>query len=313
VSHHGQHDLSASGERSVHGAVPARWRAADAAYGALFGEPSGPTPGEIWTLSAAVPSAPVQGLLLAVITGVSGQKAQVIPLSVKPDEATEWDLLIPASVLGYRTIAQAKLAGTVATAQLQERLSSLPAPAMGQLTDLRDAAERQLPIPPANLNVGPWILSEADPRLEYRRSAADQLSSYLTLADPDPSAEWGSFGAILVRGSRARGLSIEALTDEPWAREIQEDKADLFNRVPPRKLARLIRDLRINWNDRVREALANAVRATLSSSELLPGTALGRHRGPRGRSTRSARASPEDADRAASEYVDSVQKAIDEI
>jgi hypothetical protein len=313
MSHHDQHDLSAGRECSVPGAVSASWRAADAAYGALFGEPSGPARGEIWTLSTAAPSAPGQGLLLVVITAVSDRKVHVVPLSVEPDEATEWDLLIPASVLGYRTIAQAKLAGTVATAQLQERLTSLPASVMSQLTELRDAAERQLPTPPANLNVGPWVLSEADPRLESRRSAADQLTSYLTLTNPDPAAEWGSFGAILVRGSLAQGLSIEAFTDEPWALEIQEDKADLFNHVPPRKLARLIRDLRIGWNDWVREALANAVRATLTSSELLPGTALGRHRGPRGRSTRSARASPEDADRAASEYVDSVQKAIDEI
>jgi DNA-binding CsgD family transcriptional regulator len=313
VSHHGQHNLSTSHKHSVPGARPASRRAADTAYGALFGEPSGPTPGEIWSLSAATPSATAQGLLLAVITTVSDQKVQVVPLSVEPDEATEWDLLIPASILGYRTIAQAKLAGTASTAQLQERLSSLPAPVMDQLTDLRDAAKHQLPIPPANLNVGPWVLSEADPRLESRRSAADQLTSYLTLTDPDPAAEWGSFGAILVRGSRAQGLSIETLTDEPWAQEIQEDKADLFNRVPPRKLARLIRGLRISWNDRVREVLANAVRATLTSSEVLPGTALGRHRGHRGRSKQSARASPEDADRAASEYVDSVQKAIDEI
>ncbi len=312
MNHHGQHDLSAANNHGAPASVSGSWRAADAAYGALFGEPSGPSPGEIWTLSAAAPSAP-DGLLLAVITAVSGREAEVVPLSTEPEEATEWDLLIPASVLGYRTIAQAKLSGTVATAQLRERLSSLPVPVMGQLKDLREAAGRQLPVPPANLDVGPWVLSESDPRLASRRSAVDQLSTYLKLTHTDPAAEWGSFGAILVRGSRAQGLSIEALTDEPWAQEIQEDQADLVNRVPPRKLAGLLNDLRIGWNERVREALASAVRATLTSSELLPGTAFGRRRGPRGRSRRPARASPEEADRAASAYVDSVHKAIEEL
>ena len=284
-------------------------RAAHAAHAALFGEPTVPAPGEIWTLSA--PAGPGEHeLLLAIVTSVSDQEVAVVPVSVDPDTATEWDLLIPASVLGYRSAAQAKLAGSAGRDQLQERLSSLPAALMGELKQLADAADRQVPIPPANLNVGPWVLSEEDPRLAARKHIADEVSAYITLAYADPAAEWGSFGGILVRSSRAQGTSIETLVDEVWAQAIQEDQVDLFNRVPARRLARLITDLQIAWNERVRQTLKNAVRATLTPSEVVHGAALGRRRGARSRSKQRARASPKEADRAASEYVASVEKAL---
>lgn len=303
-------DMCSTSEQSMREQeLAGSWRAANAAYATLFGESSTPAAGDIWTVSARTGSKG-QGLMLAIVTAVSDVDAQVVPVSGESDAATEWDLLIPASVLGYRAIAQAKLTGSIATSQLEERLSKLPAAAMGELKQLADAADRQVPIPPANLNVGPWVLSEEDPRLAARKHIADEVSAYITLAYADPAAEWGSFGGILVRSSRAQGMSIETLVDEVWAQAIQEDQVDLFNRVPARRLARLITDLQIAWNERVRQALKNAVRATLTPSEVVHGAALGRRRGARSRSKQRARASPEEADRAASEYVASVEKAL---
>lgn len=287
-------------------------RAAYSAHAALFGEPTAPRAGEIWTLSATA-GAGNSELLLAIVTSVAELEVSVIPVSDQLDAATEWDLLIPASVLGYRTTAQAKLAGYAARNQLQERLSSLPAALMGELGELRHAAEDRLPLPPASLHVGPWVLSEDDQRLRARRRDAEALNSYLTLGDSQAAAEWGSFGEILLRGSLSQGVRIQTLADEPWAQRLQEGSADLFNEVPARRLARLMAELRIGWNEHVKSALENAVRATLAPAELAHGAALGRRRGASRRVKQSAPASPEEADRAAGKYAAEVEKTLKEL
>jgi hypothetical protein len=290
----------------------ASWREAENLHHALLAgeEDRATSPGEVWSVRATSAQGHEQ-LLLAVIAAPASEDAvAVIPLSEDSRMATEWDLVIPAEVLGYTVLAQAKLTGTVAPDQLAQRLSSLPERVLNELEELSTAAKQGASIPPAHLPVGPWVLDEADERLQVRAHNAHALAAYLHASYEDPLSEWGSFGGILVRGSRALGVSIETLTDEPWANAIQTDEIDLFKRVPARRLARLITDLQIAWNERVRQALKNAVRATLTPSEVVHGAALGRRRGARSRSKQRARASPEEADRAASEYVASVEKAL---
>jgi hypothetical protein len=292
---------------------PADWRAASNAHYALFAETRGTlaVPGEIWTVTAQHAGADDQ-LLLAVTTATrNDDTVAIVPLASEPLYATEWDLTIPSAVLGYEAIAQVKLAGTVATAQLDQRLSSLPPHLLGELEELAHAAEQGASIPPAHLPVGPWVLSEADQRLQIRAATAHTLQRYLKPAYQDPNSEWLSFGSILLRHSRAIGVELSSLIEPDWAR-ISHDELDLFERVPARKLAALLQRLQINWSERVRDGLYKLVLDRYNPTEVLQGSALARRHGKRTPRTKPTKASLERREHAAAEYVAAVEQALGE-
>jgi hypothetical protein len=292
----------------------ADWRAASSAHYALFGEARDELalPGEVWTITAANANAEDQ-LLLAVITAsLEGDRAAIIPLASETLHATESDLTIPAAVLGYDAIAQVKLAGTVFAAQLDQRVSSLPAPLMGELMQLAHAAEEGASIPPADLPVGPWVLAEADPRLRTREVTAQSLLHYLKPAHQDPNSEWLSFGSILLRHSHAIGVHLDSLIEPDWAKKLARDELDLFERVPARKLAALLGKLQVKWNERIRDGLYRLVLERCNPTEVLQGTALGRRQGKRKRRAKRINAPLERRERAAEQYVAEVEKAMGE-
>jgi len=293
--------------------LDATWRAASNAHYALFAETRGTiaVPGEIWTILAEHATEEDQ-LLLAVITApLNGETVAIIPLASESLYATEWDLAIPSAVLGYEVIAQVKLAGTVASAQLDQRLSSLPPHVMGELEELAHAAEQGASIPPAHLSVGPWVLSEADQRLQIRAATAQVLRRYMNPAYQDPSREWLSFGSILLRHSRAIGVELDTLIEPEWAR-IAHDELDLFERVPARKLAALLQKLQVKWNERVRDSLYKLVLDRYNPTEALQGSALARRQGKRTPKAKRSKAPLERRERAAEEYVTAVENGLSE-
>jgi hypothetical protein len=291
----------------------AGWRAASSTHYALFAETRGAiaVPGEIWTIIAKDATAEDE-LLLAVITGPpQDDAAAIVPLASETRYATEWDLTIPSAVLGYQAIAQVKLAGTVTPAQLDQRLSSLPAHLMEELKQLAYAAEQGASIPPAHLPVGPWVLSEIDERLQVRKAAAQALVPYLEPAYEDPSSEWLSFGSILLRHARAIGVELDSLIDPHWARKISLDELDLFEHIPARRLAALLQKLQIKWSERIRDGLYKLVLDRCNPVELVQGSALGRRRGQRTKRARRTKAYLESRERAAGDYVAAVEKALE--
>ncbi len=289
------------------------WRTASSAHYALFagGEPQGPVPGEIWTLAATTPK-PDQPLVIAIVTRVYGEGVTVVPLSAQTLKATEWDLEIPGSVLGYQTVAQVKLAGTTTEAQLRERLSSLPPAVFGQLRELWDYAEQGASIPPEHLPVGPWVLDEADERLRARAQDARRLTRYLRPSFESPFSQWETFGSILLRRSRAIGVDLERLIDPAWASKLAADQLDLFSNVPARRLAALLADLHIGWSERVKDALYRVILERYTGSGVLRSAALGRRQGKR-RPWARAKPSGEQREKAAGKYVDAVEKALSEL
>jgi hypothetical protein len=285
------------------------WRAASAAYHSLFGDEQQPVvSGEIWTVRDRADD-PDEELLLVVVMAVTGDAVRVVPLSSEVRSATEWDLFLPAATLGYRAIAQPKLAGTVALNQLDQRLSSLMPESAQNLTELATAADAGVSIPPEHLPLGPWVLTERDERLTARACTADRLQGYLTLALADPMAEWRSLGAILVRGSRASGVDLAIAVGDPGqAEQLRADRLNLFEALPPRKMAQLLAALRIGWTERVRDAIYRLA-AQLTPTDVAYTPVLGRRRRKRERSGRG-RQTQRQRDRAAGDYVDAVEREL---
>lgn len=290
------------------------WRSASNAHDALFAADNArqPASGEIWSVRDRANTTD-QELLLAVITAVEGRAVTVVPLSTELRSATEWDLMIPSSALGYEAVAQARLTGTVALTQLDQRLSSLTPSSLRDLDTLVAVVEGGTTAPPEHLAVGPWVLSENDHRLCARARSAQQLRAYLTPRYEDPLSEWQSLGLILARGSRASGIPLTTIVDNPaWAEKLQADELDLFAAVPPRKMAQLLRAVRVSWTEPVRDAVYRLA-SRYTPPEISYGTVLGRRQGKRAQRPRRVQPSQEQREQAASEYVAAVERALDDL
>ena len=291
------------------------WRAASAAHRALLanGRDDEVAPGDIWSI-ADKGATPDKGLLVAVIIAVDDAVITCVPLSDEARFATEWDLMIPSIALGYDAVAQVKLAGTVASRQLDQRLSSLPSGSLQQVQELAAAAQAGISIPPAHLPLGPWVLADTDERLRARIRRASELDGYITPVLDDPIAEWQSFGSILMRSSRALGADLSTFVDlAPTAlRRLQSDQLDPFSEVPARKMAALLTSLQIKWTTRVRDALYTVVFERFTPSELSQGSALGRRskRSPRARHPQTP-AQQQECERAASDYIAAIERELD--
>jgi hypothetical protein len=283
------------------------WRAAANLHAALFAgdvEPA-PAPGEIWTIRH--PTDPDAELVLVVIAALSGATATIVPLSATTDYATEWDLVLPIATLGYPAMAQPKLVGALAAARLEGRLSELMPESHRDLERILAAAEAGQTIPPERVPVGPWVLSERDPRLAARIQAAEHLAAYVTVLGDDPVSEWRSLGSILMRGSRATGVDLAAVLDEPrWVGRLEADQLNPFAMLPARKMALLLKTLRIGWTDRVRDAIYQLA-SKFAASDVPHGTVFGRRQGTRARRV-AASSSPAGATDKAGEYVDDVER-----
>jgi hypothetical protein len=285
------------------------WRDAVNLHAALFVEAfePGPASGEVWGIRH--PDDADAELVLAVITAIDADTATVVPLSRVVEQATEWDLVLPVATLGYPAIVQTRLPGTVVPERLERRLSALMPESWRDLQQLLATADAGHGIPPEHLPVGPWVLSEKDPRLAARTLAAQRLTAYLTLVDDDPISEWQSLGSILARGSRATGIDLATLLEEPrWAGRLQADQLNPFAMLPARKMALLLHTLRVGWTERVRGAMYRLAEKHIGT-DIAPGAVFARRQGTRARRA-GAHRPPQPAADKASEYVDEVEREL---
>jgi hypothetical protein len=289
-----------------------QWRVATNLHASLFADGPEPTPsdGEIWSIRH--PLGADADLVLAAITAVDDDTVAVVPLSTTVDDATEWDLVLPLATLGYPAIVQPKLAGIVASDRLEQRLSALMPESRRDLAQLLAISAAGKAIPPENLPVGPWVLSENDPRLTARVSTADRLAGYFTLVHDDPISEWRSLGSIIMRGSRATGIDLATVLDQPrWASRLQADQLNPFAMLPARKMAELLKTLRIGWTERVRDAMYGLA-SQYTPSDIPTGTVFGRRQGTRARRA-AERSPPKSGTDAAIEYVNDVKRELDNL
>jgi hypothetical protein len=103
---------------------------------------------------------------------------ELAPISTRPHDATEWDLILEAgdSPLGYSVIVEVWNHGTIAADQIVEHLGMLSVDAGEQLRRLYEAVF--VTDPPDDVRTGPPLLSDEDPRLLFQEEEAERARWY---------------------------------------------------------------------------------------------------------------------------------------
>jgi len=118
-----------------------------------------------------------------------------------------------------------------------------------------------------------------------------------------------SLGSILTRGSRATGIALATVLEEPrWADRLQADRLNLLAMLPARKMAQLLHTLRVAWTDRVRDAMYRLAEKH-AGSDVPSATVFARRQGKRAWRA-GPRRSPQPAADKASEYADEVEREL---
>jgi hypothetical protein len=119
---------------------------------------------------------------------------------------------------------------------------------------------------------------------------------------------------IVVHQSRALGVALDEVLEPTWARKLEAGKVDLLEQIPPRRIARLLAELKIRWSERVRDNLYRLALDCYRPPQLIAGTALGRRGAKRAARSQPARASASEQDkRAVCEYVAKVEQELGEL
>lgn len=251
-----------------------------------------PGPGPVRTggLWRAMPDSPSDfGWVVAIIGRAPDAEGRIVvaPISGEPHLATDADLLLDASPLGYEAFIDVGNLGVLLEDQLVEPVAELP----------RETAQALVALYRATLGVGEWpsadlvgaqVVDKADPRLlaaaqradelrglwraadkqvldvsdDLRAASATQELEIQSLGDPlrisdvlsarlsGPEAEWDRSG--LLEASRAGGARLDAFLD---------DRLDLTDKRDIDELARVLHALEVPW-----EEVEPAVSSTLALS-----------------------------------------------
>jgi hypothetical protein len=201
-------------------------------------------------------------LLPAVVLAVSEETATIAPLSAEVWGATEWDLLLPPSEVGYPAAVQVWNTGTVLLEQLQEVIGALGRTAFEQLAALARAAAASA-VPPADAAVGAPVLNDEDPRLLVQDEQAETARLFW---QPALALAGAATLGQLVRHRRTQFAEAEA---EPWVESLERDELDIPRALSAQALAALLRRLGLAGSRRLREI----ARATIEAHA--PATARG--------------------------------------
>lgn len=194
----------------------------------------------------------------------------VAPVVGEPDLATDYDLIVDRSLLGYGAFAEVANAGVLLREQLVEPLGALEEPAARMLVDLSQAVLGTAVAPDSGL-LGPEVLDERDPRLLAASERRLALRALWRRADRLVDAEDGEPAAepIQEAGDTAPGLALvldeylpgphvewdratllEASgADGPWFDAFCDDRLDLTDRRDIDHLARVLHTLNVDWDE----------------------------------------------------------------
>lgn len=232
-----------------------------------------PCPGSV----VLIASADAECLLPAVVIGSAEDTRTVVPLSDAIEQATEWDLFVPAKVLGYQSIAEVWNYGSVLPEQIVEVVAHLPTTVLDSIRRLSRAAAASAPVPD-DLDVGPPVLADADPRLLFQESEAE-------IAQPfwEPTlilAGSLTLGQLVHHRRDELGLQpaeLEAVGRETgWLARLERDELDVRSALPAGALAALMRRLRIGASQR----LGRIARWTMEAGPGSTGMAVARQQQP---------------------------------
>lgn len=202
--------------------------------------------------------------LVALVLQVKETEAKVVPVSGDIWAATEWDLVLDSTVLGYAAIAQVWNYGSVLVEQLQEVAAHAPEAVTEQVKTMYRAALDSEEVP-AGLPVGPRVLSDEDPRLLAQDDAAEVVRVYweplITLSGIASVAELVS--------SRSQELSLSrqelkaAVRDRfTWLDDLESGTRDLRKVLSPAQLAEVFKKLAVPGSKRLGEIVLATIAAT---------------------------------------------------
>lgn len=226
------------------------------------------------TLWRAVPEAEDDFAWVVAIIGRApdaDDRLLVAPVVGEAPSATDCDLLLDDTVLGYEAFVDLGNIGVIIERQLREPLAELPGPAVQALVGLYHAT-LGAGDPPADELTGAPALEESDPRLLATAERHEALRSLWRAADAQvddldefssaepvvvpvspapislaaalearlvgPAAEWDR--ATLLEDSGADGASLDAFL---------ADRLDLTDKGDVPDLARVLRSLELPWDE----------------------------------------------------------------
>ncbi len=185
-------------------------------------------------------------LLPVIVVGEGEDGLNVVPVSAAVEQATEWDLYLPDTLLGYPAVAQVWNQGMVLPEQASEHVVDVPTSTLDTLKSLVRAANASVEVP-AGLMVGPSVLAEQDPRLLHQDAAARHALIYW-----EPTlmlAGTATLGQLVRHRRDELGVpveEIEALSQtHGWLGDLEADTLDLPRVLPSNTLAATMRILRV--------------------------------------------------------------------
>jgi hypothetical protein len=220
-------------------------------------------------------SAPDADLLMPAIAVAlpEDETVTVVPVSADVRLATDWDLLLDPSVLGYRAIAEVWNYGSVLPEQCVEVVGTVDDLVFAAMKAMIAAAIAGEPAP-SGVPIGPAVVADDDPRLLFQDAEAEAVHVFwqptLRLAGALTLGE-------VVRHRRdeaevaARVDALAGATE--WLEPLERDELDIARRLPSTTLADLLRHLGLGASARLRSIASTTLQA--SSPAIARGPASG--------------------------------------
>ena len=232
--------------------------------------------------------------LVAAVAKAGDNAVTVIPLSERIELASDWDLMLERSVIGWEAMAETWNYGQVLPEQVVEKIAEVRNEIWEELEALLRAViagDEQ----PQNAHVGAKILVPSDPRFAFQDEESERMRPYL-----EPlSALVGSatLGQLVAHRREELGLEPGELEfvslQRGWIDDLEHDTLDIERTLQPNALAALMRRLRIGASQRLGRIALGTIEAFQSQRILQSGRVFARRR--RGYPTGSSRGrSPDD-------------------
>lgn len=244
--------------------------------------------------------------LVAAVLFAEEDWLTVIPISEQVEFATNADLLLD-DALGFPAIAELWNQGTVLAEQVVGVLSRLPDEVFEQLDRMHEASVDGHPVP-EDLPVGPEVISEQDPRLALQQQRAHTTAAFWSASQLVAEAE--SFPQLVELAEyrcRSRPDWQALLPDGgQWVAELKEG-IDVFSDVPVAAMASLFSSLRL---PAARPSFGLLHEYVLATHRPDAGKQLALARRRTGRRVGRREPDPEEARRAADQYVAALQREL---
>jgi hypothetical protein len=206
-------------------------------------------------------SAPGADLLMPAIAMAfsDDETVTVVPVSSEARHATEWDLVLDDSVLGYVAMAEVWNYGSVLPEQCREVVAVLDPNLLGALEQLVEAAVAGRSVP-GHLAVGAPVLTDDDPRLLFQDAEAEAIHAYwrpvLKLAGA------ATLGEVVRHrrdelGDAAAVRELAGAAD--WLEPLERDELDIRRALPATTLRELFRRLGLGASARLRAIAATTI------------------------------------------------------